>query len=269
MVRAILSAMKDANIQWSALGVSPQGCRNLRLGPLTLHARRSCDEWQIALERQRAARGAVSGEITAVDENLDAEGLDWHRWVVADASGGLELLPAMPDRPVVVRPDHPITIPAREKAKFYVSVPVWVRVLARPAGNVLLDVPSLVMSNIWYGDFMEGELCYSLTSRARRELAAPGADEFSRAVCPVVVANDAAEELRLERLCIRVQHIGVLEGSGRLWTNRVDVEFRGGDRGEHITYGRSAPDECPEARQLTQPRVPEAVSLLRRTFRGF
>ena len=232
-----------------------------RFGPLTLHVRRLRDEWHVA-----ATRG-VDVEEEGGPQAASEAGLQWRRWVVVDGSGGLTLAPVMPERPIVVRPEFPIAIPPSQHAVFYVSIPVSVRVAAMPGEVLLQEVPSVVLSKIWFGEPTAGEMCYSVVSRARRVLEDSAAQEH-RAVCPVAIRNASPRTVTLERLCVHVEHLAVYGGRGQLWTPRVDVVFQGDDQEVQLSYGSEPPAECAEAALLTPARVPMRGGFLRRKLGG-
>jgi hypothetical protein len=240
--------------------VCPAGEELLRqLGPLTLRVRRQDDEWHAALSYDMPAQ-KVPGATPAVDEPA------WRRWVVADGSGGLTLTPVMPEKAVVVRPKYALSLVVGESALFYVTVPAWVRLTALPAGAVLLDAPSALLSKIWYGDFASGELCHSIKTRATRHLDDQPEVDW-RVTCPVKVSNLSARDLPLERLCIHVQHLGIFEGGGRLWTPVVTAVFRGDEQVADVVYGSEPPPECMSPVARSQPREPVPENRLWRSFR--
>ena len=120
------------------------------IGPLDIWARRETDEVHVAVGRGRTAvrgEGSWSGN---VDDAEPGEGAEWTRWVVGDAPRDIWLCPAMPDRPVVVRPEHPVRLPPKQHATFFVSIPVWVQVTVSNGRVILCEEPTVVLSNIWF-----------------------------------------------------------------------------------------------------------------------
>jgi hypothetical protein len=172
----------------------------------------------------------------------------------------------MPDRAVVVRPEQPISVPSGAQARFFVSIPIWLRI-STGSGKAtrLCDLPTAVLSNIWFGDPMSGELCYSLKTRARRTFDA--ADTRPNcAVCPILIENAASEQLPLERVCVRTEHLAVYPGESELWTNAVTVKFRGADQTSDLNYEQSPPQWEPVGTPLCGPREPFSRGKLKRTF---
>ena len=239
------------------------------IGPLHLWVRREGDEWHVASEREPSDVVSPGESGSAAAASRSSEGQDWRRWVVGDQTSMLLLKPAMPDRPVVVRPEHPVRLPSMQRATFYVSIPIWVQVTVGDGRVVLCEEPTLLLSNIWFGDYAAGELCYSLKTRARRNVDAQG-DRPARVLCPVNVMNSSKTELNFLRLCIRVGHLRILNRNDRLWTPHVNVTFRGEDEASRIDYGTGTPEQTAQdvGTLLAEPRSPLESSILQRSFRN-
>lgn len=245
---------------WGRTTLGESNVSHWQIGPLGIWVRHRGDEWQVAADR------GLSG-ITACAFNEDGDvpaDLEWRRWVVDSHLNTVQLSPAMPDRPVVVRPEYPIRLPPKQQALFYLSIPVWVQVVVDEEKLVLCEEPSTVLSNIWFGDYASGELCYSLKTRARREVNG-GGEGPHRAICPVSITNGARDELDFQRLCIRVDQLKIVERGDQLWTNQVNVLFRGEDQASRIDYEQRAE---VEGTVLAEPRNPQQSSVIRRSFRN-
>ena len=156
---------------WTPHKIIPDECCLAVVGPLQLWLRLAEDELRIAARRLDENEAREASPLATIEDS-PPEDLDWGRWVIGDTADTLQLSPAMPDRPVVVRPEMPVKIPPAREALFFVSIPIWVRINAG-SGDLLklCEHPSLVLSNTWFGDPMSGELCYALWSRARRVIA--------------------------------------------------------------------------------------------------
>ena len=254
---------------WESVTIEPNATLRRGIGPFRLWVRREGDEWHVATEHEPTDLPANNDAGASANLGVPSEGLEWHRWVVGETSDTLLLKPAMPDRPVVVRPEYSVRVPPKQHAVFYVSIPIWVQVTVGDGNLVLCEEPTVMLSNIWFGNYASGELCYSLQTRARRDVG--DTEQHShRAVCPVKVTNSAKTELDFQRLCIRVGHLRILERNGRLWTNQVNVTFRGEDEESRIDYGkgkRTSKGNSAE-RMLAEPRDPPEGSIIRKSFRN-
>ena len=253
---------------WQPSRLEPETIYRWAIGPLLLWLRSVGDELHLATQRGDELEHA--GRTILLEPADDPpEALEWTRWVTQVETPGAEIqvLPIMPDRPAVARPDSPVRLPVGSTALFFLSIPVFVRLIsldpavAGEAGVTLTEMPSVVLSNIWFGEPTGGELCYSLKTTARRRVE-DTVTRPHRAVCPVFVRNDAKEELLIQRLRVQLTHLTVFDAGSRLWTNRVNVAYRGERDGAEITIAPGAPEQAEgravvvgQPRQILQQRV--------------
>ncbi|MBN2138101.1 MAG: DUF432 domain-containing protein [Sedimentisphaerales bacterium] len=253
---------------WRPHRIEQDQCLETRIGPLKLWLRRNSDEIHIAAKYDKTTDTAKRAYPPRPAETQKFTGLDWGRWVCGDCDKVL-LRPAAPDRPAVVRPELPIKIPSGQEALFFVGVPVWVQIGAGETGQVrLCEKPSVALSNIWFGDPMSGELCYSLRTRARRSVfdAQP---QPHRAVCPVTIHNSAAAQVDVERFCIHVAHLSIYPGQSRLWTNGVRITYKGEAENTQLEYSKNPPDYEKVDAVLTPPRTPVKKSFSKISLGSF
>jgi len=253
---------------WKPNRIEPETLLHARIGPLALWLRRVGEELHIAAKRLDAEEPEQAARQLAQVEGAPPDDLDWGRWIVGEQAGTVQLVPVTPDRPVVVRPESPVKVPPNRQALFFVSIPLWVRVVAGEAEKVTLcEEPCVVLSNIWFGDPMSGELCYSLRTRARSRVA----DSEARphlAICPVRIHNKAAAQLDVQRFCVRVEHLRVYDGAAQPWTNEVSVTFRGEDEASQLDYAQEPPAFEPVGGLLSDARSPLKKGLLKKTVGG-
>jgi len=236
----------------------PQGDPlRIQLGFLSVLVRKEGDElW-------------VSHEIAPEDAPDLADrplGEEWSRWGASERSDEIEILPAFPDRPLVLQPEEPFHLLPGARARIFVRVPLWVRVTVPGAnGATLMEIPTLTLSDTWWGTPQEGELCYWLHIMARRE-APPSVFRPDRIICPLNLVNKARDELPVEKTLLRVDHLSVFRGSNTLWSDEIRVGYKGEDEGSEIEMGGRTPPEAPGAPRLTPPRTPLAKGFSARTF---
>jgi len=239
-----------------------------QLGPLSLWLKKVDDELHIATDRASDA-GTTGSHGLAQRSEPAPESLDWGRWVIGRDESSVQLLPVMPDRGVVVRPESPVKIPPSMEAVFFVSIPIWIKVYAGGSRlSELWEVPSVIRSNTWFGDALSGELCYSLVSRARRQVEDTD-HPLNKAVCPVKIRNESDHMLSVDRFCVHVEHLSVYGGMRLLWTNHVTIRFQGEDQISRVDYARQKPDLDSQVKLLTPPRVPQKETLLKRSLGSF
>jgi len=254
---------------WKPHQIKPGECLEAQVGPVLIWLRKSGDEIHIATRHQEDDESLTKAGGLRVLSEQEPVGLDWSRWVCGDECSEVCLAPVMPDRPVVVRPELPVKIPSDGKALFFVGVPIWIRITAVNGKEfTLCEEPTIDLSNIWFGDPMSEHLCYSLRSRARREIADTQAQPH-RASCPVSIRNASAEQVNVERFCVHGAHRGIYPGTSRLWTNGVKIAFKGEPEVSQLEYSKTPP-ECENVGEiLSRPRTPVKASPLKRSFGGF
>jgi hypothetical protein len=234
------------------------------IGPLTLWLKRLSYEWMLGTHR--VEEDDVPGD--APEDLREPEEGEWLRWAAGDETSMFRLLPMMPDRPVVVRPVSPLSVPPNRQALLFVGIPIWVRIIAGAELRfVLREEPTVAPLLTWFGDYAAGELCYMLRTRARRTIE-PADIRAHRAVCPVRVQNGWTAPLEFDRLCIHVAHLSVYTARAQLWTNEVRVTFRGPADPSQVDYADGAPTAETITGILGEPRAPATRSLLHRSFAG-
>jgi hypothetical protein len=253
---------------WEPKSLGGEGWYEARIGPLELWVRRSQEDWYVAHEREtgRAQPEPPPAPLHPAQGTARVDRLTWNRWVAGSEPATVRLVPCMPDRAVVIRPRYPLNVPRGKEVLFFVSVPVWARVLAGEGGSeTLCELPTVVLNNTWFGDPITGELCFSLKTKVLRQIEMVE-NQPHLAVCPVLIRNQAFADLDFQRICIRVEYLSVYRGQTRLWTNQVEVQFHGEDLNSTIITGRGAPDFERTAEKLGEARLAPERSLLKKSF---
>ena len=261
---AVISSASITGRMWDPVAIEPKTVYYAGFGTLEVWIERSFDDWYLASRLPEQEQRAVA--LTKAKNIRIPEGLDWKRWVSGEEASVVRFLPAMPDRSVVVRPRYPLHVPTGTSVPFFVNIPLWVRVtVGEENGNLLCEIPSVTLSNTWFGEPTMGELCYSLKTKALRNLEEVSNHPYM-ATCPVRIQNQAPADLDFQRICIRVEHLHVYRGKDRLWTNQVDVVFKGEDLTSQVTIRKYAPVVEKNSERLCPARQPVDRSLLKRSF---
>lgn len=182
----------------------------------------------------------------------------------------MELRPALPDRTVVLKPEQAFRLLPRAEARVYIRVPLWLRIelpLSEDGNSLLLEsIPSLAMSDTWWGGFMEGELTYWLPTTARREIPAELHIPHV-AVCPLQMTNESDMDLEVEKLAFRVAHLSLfVDAEGHLWGDETRVSYRGEVEGSQIDMSGGPPPDAGHALLVATPRAPLQKGFRARTF---
>ncbi|HKJ03101.1 MAG TPA: hypothetical protein VJ997_11620 [Longimicrobiales bacterium] len=238
---------------------APGETQRLGIGPLTLWIKGA--EGEVWLAHARTAAGE------APPSEPPEEG-DWSRWAFHDVAHHLRILPTLPDRPLVVKPEHPFTLLRRAAARVYMRVPAWVRVeVVEDQGgrvSVLGETPTMHLSDTWWGDFQEGELAFWLPTMGRRELT-PDLFDTHMVMSVIQLDNLSNDDLRVEKLALRVEHLSIYEKDGWLWAEETRVNYHGEDEGSEIHMDDEPPREAEGAREITPARA-QKRSFRTRTF---
>lgn len=193
----------------------------------------------------------------------------WSRFVTLQQDE-LSILPALPDRPLVVKPFMRVSLLPGRWAQFFVAVPVWISLVARKVKNetVFEEFPSQLLSNTWFGDPLGGELCYALHTPLLREEPAHTFPAHS-IICPLIIKNASSETLQFQRLCIHVENLQIFLTEKGLVTNQINVVFRGEDSSSQIDVQKKPHKDALKPELVRDPREPMSKSVLRKTFDRF
>lgn len=251
-------------IIWEPITIEKNRPYFWQIGTFKLWIKKIDDE--LLLSYEQSSEGEESQTLITAEPQEDTENLAWNRFVIKDESNVLQLVPALPERAVVVNSESPVKILPGNGALFFISIPIWVQVYAGEKKKTLIsEIPTIVLSNTWFGDPMNGELCFSLSTRARRSIVDTHVPP-SRAVCPVWIKNGSQTQLDLQKLCVHVEHLKTYKGKKQLWTNEVYVTFTGEDQLSQVTFSRKTPTIEEGCTLICKERIPVDQSLIQRSF---
>ena len=237
-----------------------------RTGPLKLWIKKELDEWIVGWKYESEETNRISEQVL---DSIKDNDITWHRKVVRQKLDAIKLSPVMPDRAVVVKPESELKITREAEATFFVRIPLWVRVcFGKNFSETLYEIPSVVLSNTWFGEPYSGELCYSLTTSARRSLEQmkPGAHLV---ICPIHIQNSSSEDLTFNRLCVHVDHLSIYQNNNEMWANKAYVHFRGTDKESNIKFEDTAPKTDKKLVFTGQSRKKGNKSFVRKSFDTF
>ena len=194
------------------------------------------------------------------------EDLDWLRCAVEKKTIKLRFLPVFPDRSVVVKPELAFRLIEGAQARIFIRVPIWIKIeLVTKKSEMLFELPSVTLSNTWFGSFLEGELCYWISSGARRTIE-PEPDRPYLAICSVQIVDATDEELLIEKLCLRVQNLSMFYDGQQLWSDQTKVYYKGKTAISQIEVAHVPPKEAPGSKLISKPRVVLKKGITARTF---
>ncbi len=193
------------------------------LGQVRLWVTLLDQEWQVRSQTLGADTDPVTWS-QSIGHTLPSADVQLQRFIRSGESEAVTFIPAVASLPTVIRPYHPVTIPAGGRCVIYVGTVVWMKVCVGESQSVLTEIPLGTPSLTWVGrNTMEGELCYSSPSFARLVLEAVPKRPW-RAVTPVTIVNRREEPLLLERFSLPTPLLSLhLNDRGQLWTPGVTV----------------------------------------------
>lgn len=252
--------MSDHNELWKPHAIKSGETFELSLGSLRLWIYRSKEEWLVADETESENRYALS----VSDAPFDSERA-WTRWILGGDIETIRLRPQLPDRPLIVRPEMEMCLMPKQSVQFFVAIPLWLAISFGARQEQVIEVPTMTLSNSWFGPFTEGELCYAIktTAKLRLEDLTPSAQ---RVVFPLEIRNVSKEKLRFERLCIRPQSLSIFQGKTSLWSSKARVSYRGEENWSRFVYSNHAPEFDQASLRLGRAREAMQRGALLKTF---
>lgn len=247
-------------LPWGSLPLTEHTYTGYQLGPLQLAFKLVQDDLWISssyLEQTAANSSALKSET------------GWSRWSLNKNPQKIYLSPTFSERAVVIKPEHPFHLTVGAEARIYVRVPVSVAVsLKDKADPPLTEVPTVVLSNTWFGDFLSGQICSWLSSTARREYSFNSYPPHL-AICPIVIKNTSQETLGVEKIRLQVDLLSLYKGERSLVSSETRVFFRGSSQISDVQISQGPPREASAAARITGPRNSANRSPRGRTFDKF
>lgn len=232
---------------------SGQTLRN-DIGSLRLWVTLLDREWQVRYERAPNSHEDVRWQ-QVLSFVVPGNEASLNRYVRNDTSPKLRMIPALPDRSVVIRPYHPFYIPAGGYCTIYVSTGAWLRLQVGEKYGQLLELPIVVPSMTWVGKTtMDGELCYASNTFARLALEALPKRAW-RVISPVRIVNRRKDALLLERFSLPSPLLPVFKSEQNwLWTPEVTVTCEKDMTEAKLSVATHAPAEAGKCRLLSEAR---------------
>lgn len=224
------------------------------------------DEWLVAQDMLKDEPGEEDLYFVYREKPED---IAWKRILCRTEHPCLRLMPQTPDRPVVVGSEYPVSIMPGNKGLFYVYFRSWISIqVGEHFKTTLLEIPTINLSNSWFGDPATGLASYSLKTSARRSVVEEVVPIY-KIICPVLIANHSQEPLDFEKICVHVEHLKIYSNGDQLWASEVKILFQGEDKGSILKYSEKAPDHHQDGNNLTlmtKYRISPRPNLLKRSL---
>ena len=248
---------------WEPVEIPQKRCALWRFPMRSIWVERIETEWHVlTLPEPRRNAGALYRIVSRAQKPISSH---WRHYLHRD-SGTMQPFPVLPDRPIVLRPDRALTLLPGQSTIFFLEIPVWFRLSAsgyRPAR--IFEEPLMVLTRTWFGDPVNGELCWGLATRLHHSIDSvePTADH---AVCPLMIENDSETDLEFQKICLHVENLNIFRGKRLLWTNSLHAVFRGPDQITQIEIGHTPPGFEEGLVSISDARLPATGWNIRRTF---
>jgi len=190
----------------------------------------------------------------------------WSRWTIKKENPKLRFTPIYPNRPIVVKPESTFRLTKGAQVRVYVRIPIWVQiVLASHKTIQLIELPSVTLSNTWFGTFFDGELCYWISSGIWQRIEIDKKRPYL-SICPLRLVNKADEDLVVEKSCLRINNLSIFSEEDQLWGDETQIIYEGENQINQVSVSGVPPAEAPRASLLSPPRNPAKKSLAAKTF---
>jgi len=238
---------------WSELTIPHRRAVRVRLGPLVVTIARLENEW-------RVTREAVGGSDTdvSIQENVAIEepatNANVTRYATANKTERFRIVPILPDRSVLTRPERPISILPHTEVRLYVGSPLWIR-LVQGEDDPLGELPASPPKEAWVGSSTrDGELCYATRTYGRLRLE-DAALRPHRVMTSVAINNGSGHPFVCDHVSLPVRRLSVYASSeGRLWTEPISLEQSASEEFAKLDVSSGPPEEARGATLLSGPR---------------
>jgi hypothetical protein len=181
-------------------------------------------------------------------------------------SNSLIIVPAMPAKPLVFKGSGLYVLP-KQKMTIFLKIPLAFQIYfskVQPE-NLLKEITYKRLSDTWFGEPDSGEPAFALGNEFYLTM-----DEIQitdlEAICPVIIENNSATILNLQRLLIRDENVTLYKNDEKIVTSVVHVEFKGNDVASSVDYRYSKELNGEKQEILAKPRNSSGKNLLNMNF---
>ena len=251
--------MAKKNI-WSQHDLTAYEIKKIKIGDLTLFFHLLKDEIKIAHLYSEDDKNISS-------KNDSQQDLEWKRWPINREVITIQIDPALPDRPLLVKPESTFYLSGHFESNVYIRFPVSLKIsLVHEKEMVeLMNILPVKLSNTWFGTFKEGEICYSISSGFRTEIT-PDIKRPFMTICRLKLKNDADEDLTIDKICLRSDHLSLFTHESQLWTDEVTIIYTHKNQESEVVHSGKAPAHLKEATLTAKPGIIEEKSFYARSF---
>lgn len=191
-------------------------------------------------------------EITELPDLLD----DWEREIIKEETAFVDFVPILPDRPIVLKSKTELSISPDTEAEFIINLPIAFDIFVNDKKSSAIS--SATLTNTWFGDTANGQLCYGKKSSFKL-FDHSKIQDYMMAYnfnCPVIVKNNSNQTFKFVRLCLPTEYLSIFELKGFYWTSKAVFLVDGDNQSTQIEFS----DGMYENKSLDVVKVHEAKS---------
>ncbi|KAA3620047.1 MAG: DUF432 domain-containing protein [Calditrichaeota bacterium] len=256
-IKAIMKRQKE--LYWDRYQLKLNEIRKIEIADLKLYFQLLKNEIKV---------GSTYSKGNKVHDNISLpENLEWRRWPLRKEISTIQLDPVLPDRPILVSPESSFSLLENFESRHYVRFPVSVKIaMVYDKKTVdLFEIPTIKLSNTWFGTFNEGEACYGISSGIRTEIE-PDTTRPYMAICPLLLKNKTEESLFVGKICVRSDYLSLFLHESQLWTNEMGISYVGKNEISQVQVSARGPANAPGATLITKARSAVKKTLSARSF---
>ena len=223
-------------VWWGEFSIAEQQHHCWKIDDRAIIIKRQKHEWNSwNVETKKEAEGTIYHQkhCPISESTLEEDKTIFGRYLQQNTEDKINVFPLLADRSVVARPASPLIILAGEKARLYVSTPIWFCAETLPKKARLLDLPFWRPSDSWFGSStMAGQLCYAKYTTARIQLDNIEKRSY-RAITPITVVNNHNKALTITRINVPVTLLNLFgDEHHQLWTTAITIKKE--DQGDNV-----------------------------------
>lgn len=255
----------EINTMWEKHTIEKGKTYMCSAGDRILWINKQENKWQVLNQKRDDLRKAL----TIAEESDMPENAKWETFV-ADKSNLLNILPALPDRPIVIKPMESFKLLPKSNIHLFIPIPLWIQLYAGQSKKkrLVYEIPAIELSSTWLGEPDSGILAYSLRLNPSSQYDKTALKAYE-VLCPIKVSNDSANTLDFQRFLLNVEQLTIYSENDLLYTNEVHIRFKEENVISEVNYPPKSPAIIENAKHIAEPRNMERRGALVRSFYFF
>lgn len=178
----------------------------------------------------------------------------WSRYLIKENFNSIKIMPELPDKDIIVKTDFPFWLTKNANSLIFFKIPLWISICIEGKNPIkVIDIPSVVLSDTWFGDLDNGHICYFISTSAK---ANANLDELKPhlALSSLNIENKSDENLLIEKLCIEVENSTLFLENEKLFTDHMNVSYSEQHAKVNVIFKKKPYETFKNAKKITEPR---------------